>query len=239
MTGLGTLINMGAVALGGVVGLLCGSRLKESQQETILKASGVAVLFIALAGALEGMLAIDGGRLVSGRSMLVTLSLALGAVVGEFLRLEDRLESFGAWLKEKSGNGRDNRFIDAFVTTTLTVCIGAMAIIGAIQDGILGDISILVTKSVLDFIIVLVMTCSMGKGCAFAAIPIGILQGSVTVLASVVKPLLTEAALANLSLVGAILIFCVGVNLVWGKLIKTANLLPAIVFAVAAAFMKL
>ena len=239
MTGLGTLINMGAVALGGIVGLLCGSRLKESQQETILKASGVAVLFIALAGALEGMLAIDGGRLVSGRSMLVTLSLALGAVVGEFLRLEDRLESFGAWLKEKSGNGRDNRFIDAFVTTTLTVCIGAMAIIGAIQDGILGDISILVTKSVLDFIIVLVMTCSMGKGCAFAAIPIGILQGSVTVLATVVKPLLTEAALANLSLVGAILIFCVGVNLVWGKLIKTANLLPAIVFAVAAAFMNL
>ena len=236
MTGLGTLINMGAVVAGGLVGLLCGSRLQEKQQETILKASGVAVLFIALAGAMEGMLAIDGGRLTSGRSMLVTMSLALGAVVGEILDLEAAFERFGAWLKIKSGNAKDSRFIDAFVTCTLTVCIGAMAIIGAINDGILGDISILVTKSVLDFIIVLVMTCSMGKGCAFAAIPIGILQGSVTVLATLVKPLMTEAALANLALVGAILIFCVGVNLVWGKTIRVANLLPTIIFAVAAAF---
>lgn len=111
-----------------------------------------------------------------------------------------------------------------------------MAIVGAIQDGISGDWSILATKAILDFVIILVMTCSMGKGCLFSAIPVCLFEGLVTVLAVLIKPLMTAAALANLSLVGSILIFCVGLNLVWGKKVRVANLLPAIVFAVAAAF---
>ena len=118
-----------------------------------------------------------------------------------------------------------------------TVCIGAMAIIGAIQDGLLGDYSLLVTKAVLDFIIVLIMTCSLGKGCMFSAIPVAVFQGSVTALAGLLRPLMTAAALANLSLVGSILIFCVGLNLVWDKRVRVANLLPAVVIAVAAAFL--
>ena len=126
-----------------------------------------------------------------------------------------------------------------FVTATLTVCIGAMAIVGAIQDGIFGDPSILLAKAVLDFIIVMVMTCSMGKGCIFSAIPVALFQGSVTLLARLIKPIMTEAALANLSLIGSILIFCVGINLIWKKQIRVANLLPAIVIAVVIAFLPI
>ena len=112
-----------------------------------------------------------------------------------------------------------------------------MAIVGSIQDGLTGDYSILATKAVLDLIIIMVMSSSMGKGAAFSAIPVAVLQGSMTALAGLMRPVMTEGALANLSLVGNVLIFCVGINLVFGKKVKVANLLPAIVIAVAAAFL--
>ena len=236
MIGLGTLINTGAVVAGGVLGGIVGKLFDDEQRESLNKASGVSVLFIAIAGAMEGMLQIDQGALASGKSMLVVLCLALGTVVGELIGIERAFERFGEWLKIKTGNAGDRGFVNAFVTTSLTVCVGAMAIVGAIQDGILGDYALLAVKSVLDFIIVAVMTSSMGKGSAFSAIPIFLLEGGVTLLASLAAPLITEAAIANLSLVGSILIFCVGVNLVWGKTIRVANMLPALIFAVAAAF---
>lgn len=122
--------------------------------------------------------------------------------------------------------------MDAFVTASLTVCIGAMAIVGSIQDGMLGDYSTLAVKSVLDFIIVAIMTCSMGKGCAFSAIPVFVFEGAVTLLARLIAPVMTDAAMARLSLIGSILIFCVGVNLVWGKKFRVANMLPAVVLAI-------
>ena len=112
-----------------------------------------------------------------------------------------------------------------------------MAIVGAIQDGIFGDWSLLATKAVLDFIIIMVMTCSLGKGCAFSEIPVLIFEGVITVFASFLKPMMTDLAMDYLSLIGSILIFCVGLNLVWGKKIRVANMLPAVVLAVAAAFM--
>ena len=236
MIGLGTLINTGAVVAGGVLGGVVGKLFEDEQRESLNKASGVSVLFIAIAGAMEGMLQIDQGALASGKSMLVVLCLALGTVVGELIGIERAFERFGEWLKIKTGNAGDRGFVNAFVTTSLTVCVGAMAIVGAIQDGILGDYALLAVKSVLDFIIVAVMTSSMGKGSAFSAIPIFLLEGGVTLLASLAAPLMTEAAIANLSLVGSILIFCVGVNLVWGKTIRVANMLPALIFAVIAAF---
>ena len=129
--------------------------------------------------------------------------------------------------------------MNGFVTASLTVCIGAMAIMGSIQDGISGDWSTLGAKSILDLVIVMVMTCSMGKGCAFSAIPVLLWEGGLTLLAAVIKPILTDAALGYLSLVGSVLIFCVGVNLVWGKKIRVANLLPAVILAVIAAFLPL
>ena len=169
--------------------------------------------------------------------MLIIACLALGALIGEAVNIEDRFEAFGEWLKMKSGNAKDKKFVEGFVTASLTVCIGAMAIVGAIQDGILGDYSVLVTKAILDLIIIMVMSCTWGKGCAFSAIPVALLQGTVTALSTFIKPIMTPEALANLSMIGSILIFCVGLNLVWGKKIRVANLLPAIVLAVAAAFL--
>ena len=237
MIGLGTVINTGAILVGGLCGALFGRFLKESAQDTLTKVCGVSTLFIAITGALEEMLSVDNGVIVSGGAMLVVVCLAIGAVIGELLNIEGAFERFGEWLKIKTGNAKDKGFVDAFVTASLTVCIGAMAIVGSIQDGILGDYSILATKAVLDLIIIMVMTCSMGRGCVFSAIPVAVFQGSITALAGLVKPLMTDAALANLSLIGNILIFCVGINLVWGKKVKVANLLPAIVVAVIAAFL--
>ena len=239
MIGLGTIINVAAIVAGGLLGMFCGRLLKPRLQDTLNMACGVCVLFIGIAGALEGMLRVEGGRIVSGGSMLVIGCLALGALLGELLNLEDKFERFGEWLKVKSGNAGELRFVDGFVTASLTVCIGAMAIVGSIEDGIFGDYSILATKAVLDLIIILVMTCAMGKGCIFSAIPVGILQGGVTLLSRLIKPLMTDAAMGNLSTVGSILIFCVGLNLVWGKKVRVANLLPAIVVAVIAAFLPL
>ena len=237
MIGLGTILNVAGIVIGGLLGMAFGRFLPERYQDTLNSACGICVLFLGIAGAMEGMLSLSDTGLVSGGSMLVIASLALGGLAGELLNIDSRFERFGRWLKQKTGNAKEQRFVEGFVTASLTVCIGAMAIVGAIEDGMFGDWSILATKAVLDLIIILVMTCSMGKGCIFSAIPVAILQGTVTALARLIKPLMTPAALANLSLVGSILIFCVGLNLVWGKKIRVANLLPAIVFAVAIAFL--
>lgn len=237
MVGLGTIINSAAIIVGGVFGHLFGKILNERIQDSLQKASGICVLFIGIAGAMEGMLKLSGSSLLAGRSMLIVASLALGALVGEILNIEHGFERFGEWLKVKTGNAKDKSFVEGFVTASLTVCIGAMAVVGSIKDGISGDYSILVTKAILDLIIITVMTCSLGKGCAFSAIPVAVFQGLITALARLIKPLMTDGALANLSLIGSILIFCVGVNLVWDKRIKVANLLPALVFAVAIAFL--
>ena len=234
---MGTIINVVAIILGGIVGRLFGKILSERYQDTLNKVCGVSVLFIGIAGALEGMFVIEDNSVVSGKAMMIVVCLALGALLGELLNIEDKFEKFGEWLKKKTGNAKEKLFVEGFVTASLTVCIGAMAIVGAIEDGIFGDYSILATKAVLDFIIIIVMTGSLGKGCVFSALPVGILQGSVTVLAKFIKPVMTDAALANLSLIGSILIFCVGLNLVWGKKIRVANLLPAIVLAVVLAFL--
>lgn len=239
MPGMGTIINTAAILAGGLFGSLFGRFLSENAQDTLTKVCGVSTLFIALSGALEKMLTVENGGIVSGGTMLIIGCLAIGAFVGELLNIEDAFERFGQWLKVRTGNARDKGFVDAFVTASLTVCIGAMAIVGSIQDGIAGDYSILATKAILDLIIIMVMTCSMGRGCVFSAIPVAMLQGSITALAGLVKPLMTDAALANLSLVGNVLIFCVGINLVWGKKIRVANLLPAVVVAVIAAFLPI
>ena len=237
MIGTGTIINCAAIVAGGVVGHFTGKLFRQEQQDALNKACGVSVLFIAIAGAMQGMLAIDGAALVSGKAMLVVLCLAIGTVIGELIGIEKGFERFGEWLRQKTGNAGDMQFVNAFVTASLTVCIGAMAIVGAIQDGILGDYSTLAVKAVLDLLIIAVMTSSLGKGCAFSAIPVFAFEGSITLLARLVSPIMTDLAIAYLSLIGSILIFCVGVNLVWGKMIRVANMLPAVVFAILAAYL--
>ena len=237
MIGLGTIINSAAIVAGGLIGHFTGRIFKEEQQESLSRACGVSVIFIAVAGAMEGMLRIENGALAAGKSMLVVLCLALGTILGELLGIERGFERFGEWLKNKTGNSGDRNFVNSFVTASLTVCIGAMAIVGAIQDGIRGDYSTLAVKAVLDFIIIAVMTSSLGKGCAFSAIPVFLFEGAVTLLARLVAPIMTEGAVLSLSLIGSVLIFCVGVNLVWDKRLRVANMLPAVVLAVVAAYL--
>ncbi|MBR1497419.1 MAG: DUF554 domain-containing protein [Oscillospiraceae bacterium] len=237
MIGIGTIINSAGIVAGGLAGHFAGRLFREEQQDALSKACGVSVLFIAIAGAMEGMLQIENASLSSGKAMLVVLCLAIGTVAGELLGIERGFERFGEWLKRKTGNSEDNQFVNAFVTASLTVCIGAMAIVGAIQDGIFGDYSTLAVKTVLDFIIIAVMSSSLGKGCAFSAIPVFLFEGSVTLLARLVAPVMTDLAVSYLSLIGSILIFCVGVNLVWGKKLRVANMLPAVLFAILAAYL--
>ena len=232
MRGLGTIINVAGILLGGLFSVILRKKISESMQDTLTKVCGVSSAFIGAAGVMQQMLAVEGGKLVSGQALLLTVGLASGALIGELLHLEDLLEKFGNWLKRKSGNSGDARFTEGFVTASLTVCIGAMAIIGSIEDGIRGNYSILATKAVLDCIIVMILTVPMGKGCVFSAIPVAILQGGMTLLAVAIEPLFTETTLNAISLVGSAMITCVGINLIFGKTVKVANLLPALVTAV-------
>lgn len=236
---MGTVINCLAIVVGGLLGLLFGKFMNPRLQDGLTKACGISVLFIGIAGCLEKMFTVADSGVTAGGTMLLVGCLALGTLIGELINIEAGFERFGQWLKQKTGNAKDGGFVDAFVTASFTVCIGAMAIVGAIEDGISGDWSVLAAKAVLDLIIIMIMTCAMGKGCIFSAIPVALLQGAVTVLASLLAPLMTATALGNLSLVGSALIFCVGVNLVWGKTLRVANMLPAVLLAILAAFLPL
>ena len=231
----GALINTAAIVAGGLCGHLFGKLLKDRHQETLTVACGVGTMFLGVAGAMRYMLHSD--LLPGGGAMLGVACLALGGLIGEILNIEGLFERFGEWLKQKTGNARDTQFVNGFVTASLTVCIGAMAIMGSIQDGISGDWSTLGAKSILDLIIIMVMTCSLGKGCAFSAIPVLLWEGGLTLLATLIRPVMTEAAMGYLSLVGSVLIFCVGLNLIREKKIRVANLLPAVILAVIAAFL--
>lgn len=237
MIGLGTLINVAGILAGGLFGLLFGKRLTQRFQDTLMSANGICVLFIGISGCLSEMYKITTSGLETSGTMMMIVCFALGALFGELLNLESRFEQFGEWLKRKTGSEGDTGFVGGFVTASLTVCIGAMAVVGSIQDGTLGDYSTLSAKAVLDLIIIMIMTASFGKGCIFSAIPVALFQGSITLLSTFIEPIMTPQALSNLSLTGNILIFCVGLNLVWGKKIKVANLLPTIVFAVIWAFL--
>ena len=239
MIGLGTIINTASIIGAGIVGHFAGNLFKEEQQESVGRVCGISVLFIAIAGAMEGMLKPDGGALTATNTMLVVICVVLGTVIGELMRIESWFISFGEWLKKKTGNEGDRNFVNAFVTASLTVSIGAMAIVGSIEDGISQDYTTLALKSVLDFVIIVVMTSSLGKGCAFSAIPVFVFEGCMTLLAHLISPIMTAAAVANLSMIGSILIFCVGVNLVWDTKRRVANMLPAVILAVMAGLLPI
>ena len=236
MYGLGTIVNVAAIIVGGLCGLLFGRFIGDRHRDMLCKACGLSVIFIGAAGAFRGMFSVVDDKIVYGGDFLIIGCLVLGALLGEIINIEGGFERFGAFLKEKTRSTGDASFIEGFVSASFTVCIGAMAIVGAMNDALYNDYTVLITKSILDFIIVMVMAASLGKGAIFSAIPVAILQGGVTALSVLIKPIMTESALLYLSVVGNILIFCVGINLVFGKKIKVANLLPALVFAVLASF---
>lgn len=231
MIGLGTIVNVLAIIIGGILGIFFGKQLKASMQETLTKTAGLAVLMLGLGGTMEKMLQVTKTGLNSQGSMMLIFCLTLGAMIREWIDIEKRIIQFGAFLKQKSHSEDDHQFLEAFVTSSLTVCIGAMAVVGSFEDGLHHNYSILFAKAILDFIIILIMASSMGKGSLFSFIPVGIFQGSLTLLAHYLAPLISNQGLSQLSFIGSILIFCVGVNLFFGPKIKVANLLPSLIFA--------
>ena len=236
MTGLGTIVNCAAVIAGAVVGIVFKKVLKERFCELITQCMGLAVIFIGGAGGIGRIIELNGQENGTAQIVFMVISFALGSFLGELINIQHLTERFGEWLKKKTGSENDNGFISGFVSASLTVCVGAMAVIGPIQDALNHDYSTLFTKAVLDLVIIAVMACAMGKGTAFSVIPLGIFQGLITLLARLVKPLLTDLAVANISFVGSMMIFVVGINLMFDKKIRVANMLPTILFAVAFSF---
>ena len=214
MTGIGTLVNVCAIILGGFLGLLFKGGLKQHYQDAVLRCLGLCTLFIGASGGSLGMI----------------LSLVLGTLVGERLNLEGRLGQLGEWLKARASRGEDSRFVEGFVTASLVVCVGAMAIVGSLQDALDHDPSTLFTKAILDFMIIMVFSSTYGRGAIFSALPVGVLQGSVTLFAGLLAPLLSGTVIDSLSFIGSLLIFCVGVNLAFGDRFRVANMLPALIF---------
>lgn len=228
MFGLGTLINSGAVVAGGLLGVLLKKGIPERFKDTMMAACGVATIFIGISGVLSKMLVVENGAIGTQGSMLLIFSLVIGGFIGALLSIEKRLENAGEYLKRKLHNENDSQFVEGFVTATLVICIGAMAIVGSIEDGLTGNFSTLAAKAVLDFVIVAIFASTLGKGVIFSAIPIFLYQGAITCIAAGFGNVMSEGLISNMSFVGSALIFCVGVNVAFGKKFAVGNMLPAI-----------
>jgi len=239
MRGLGTIINVIAVLAGSGIGLFFKSGLKQRFQDILMQACGIATIFIGVGGALSGILSMNAetGVISTKNTMLIVASLVIGGLLGELINIEKRLDRFGEKLKAMVKAQNDNSFVDGFVTASLVICVGAMAIVGSIQDGLTGDYSMLSAKALLDFIIVMVFASSLGIGVLFSALPLGLYQGAITLCAALIAPYLSDALISDMSCVGSVLIFCVGYNIAFGKKIRVGNLLPAILIPIVRAFL--
>ncbi|PKL19140.1 MAG: DUF554 domain-containing protein [Spirochaetae bacterium HGW-Spirochaetae-5] len=228
MTGLGTVVNAAAIIAGGVAGALLRSGLPERFRDTIMQALGLSIVMIGLSGALQGIYVITAsGKLSREYIMLMIFSLVGGAIIGELLNIEDKLEKLGIWIQKKYLKNSGN-FAEGFVTASLVFCVGAMAIVGSLEDGLAGDTGTLFAKAVLDGVISVIFAATLGIGVAFSAIPVFLYQGLITLTAGFIKPWLTESVISQTSLVGSILIIAIGINVLELKRIKVGNLLPAV-----------
>jgi hypothetical protein len=208
---LGTIVNAAAIIFGAILGNLLKSGFPERLKATLMQAISLAVILIGLSMALK-----------TQNVMVVTLSIVIGGVIGELLRIEDWLNSLGLKLEQRFG-GDNGNFAKAFVSASLIYCVGAMAIMGSLESGLTG----------LDGVSSIVFASSMGIGVAFSALPVFLYQGSITMAAAFIKPFLTDAIICEMTATGGLLIFGIGVNmLTGGKVqIKVGNLLPAIFVA--------
>lgn len=238
MFGLGTIINTVAVFMGGLLGLLFKKGIKERYEKTLMGACGIAVMFIGISGTLEGMLTVNNGRIETKGTMLLIFSLVIGGLLGELINIEKRMDGIGKKLKKLLRAEKDTGFVDGFVNTSLIVCIGAMAIVGSVEDGLTGDFSTLTAKAVLDFVIVAIMASTYGVGAMCSGIAIFVYQGIITLVAHFAGNFIGEELIGYLSYVGSALIFCVGINSVFGKKIRVGNLLPALLVPVVYVLVK-
>lgn len=233
MKGLGTLVNFLAVIAGSGLGLIFKNVLKQRFHEILIQACGLATLFIGLGGAITGLMKLsEKGTFETTNTMLLVFSLVIGGLIGELLQLETHMESLGDKLKNLLKANNDSQFVEGFVTATLVICVGAMAIVGSIKDGLTGDYTMLFAKAILDFIIVMVFASSLGIGVMLSSIPLLIYQGAITLSAALISQYMDDTLISYLSCIGSVLIFGVGINLIFGKKLRVGNLLPAILIPV-------
>ncbi len=213
----GTLVNTATVIAGSLVGLAVGDRLPQRIKSSVLNALGLITLWIGITMVVLGT-----------RPLAIVASLILGGVIGELLDIEGRLEQFGEWLKKRTASSAGG-FVNGFVTASLLFCVGPMTVVGSIQDGTIGDSSLLLTKSVMDGFAAMALSATTGIGVIFSAITVIVVQGGLTLLGGQLATLTTPSALDQLSAVGGLIILGLGIRLLELKNIPVANYLPALV----------
>lgn len=214
----GTIVNTGAILIGTFLGLLVKQGIKENYSKAVIKAISLAVLIIGISGALK-----------TENFLLVILSVAVGTLLGTALKIEARLDKLGERLNQRFGRG-DSPFVEGFVTASLIFCVGAMAVVGAIESGLQGNHETLFAKSLLDGITSLILSSTLGIGVLFSAVVVFLYQGAITLLASSLAPILTEQVVTEMSAVGGILILGLGLNIleIGKERIPVGNMLPAV-----------
>lgn len=213
---LGTVVNSITIILGSIFGIIIKRGIKDEYKKTIMDGVGLAVIVIGLMGAIK-----------TENTILAIISIVLGSLFGEILGIERKLNSLGDTMEERFGKG-DSNFSKGFVTASLVYCVGAMAIVGSLESGLLGDHTTLLAKSILDGISSIIFSSTLGIGVAFSAVAVFIYQGLITLLATYIKDLLTPEVILEMSAVGGILIMAIGINIVELKRIRVGNMLPAI-----------
>ena len=240
MVGLGTLANMAAIIIGSLLGLAFKGGLPQRFKDTIMNALGLAVMFIGISGALQGLLIVNKDGIKTANVMLMIISLAVGAFLGELIDLETKLDHLGEFLKSslKVRGEKGQNFVEGFVSSSLLFCVGAMAIVGSLNDGLTGDASMLYAKALLDGTAAVFFASALGIGVLFSIIPLGIYQGLITLSAKFVEPFLSDRLILNISFIGSVLIFGIGINMIFGKKIKCGNILPAVLIPVVYEFIR-
>ncbi|MBR6756301.1 MAG: DUF554 domain-containing protein [Peptococcaceae bacterium] len=214
-----TIVNMIVIVLGALLGICFKKGIPEQMKNTIMQGMGLAVILIGLQMAMT-----------AENVIIIIISLLLGGILGEWAKLDERLNNLGEVIKTKT-HIEDNNFVDGFVNASLIFCIGAMAIIGSIEAGLNQDYDILLAKSTLDGIMAVVLASSLGIGVAFSALAVFIYQGTLTLLAGVLQNVLTEAVISCIAACGGLLIVGIGLSIAEIKKINTINLLPSIFIA--------
>lgn len=216
----GALINAVAILAGGGVGLLLKGRISDRFSQSLMKVLGLCICIIGISSAL------------SGDIMLLVISLALGAFLGELLRIDGNLNTLGLWVQSKLKQDQESStFAQGFVTTTLLFCVGAMAIVGSIDSGLRDDQSVIITKSIIDAVAAMMFASSLGVGVLFSAFAVLIYQGTIEFFAGFFQDVFTDVLIAQISATGGIMILGLGTNMALDGKIKVANLLPGFLFA--------
>ena len=223
---LGTIVNALAIVAGTALGLILKSGIRDNYRETIMNAIGLSVLLIGMIGAIK-----------TNNLLLLIFSLAIGSVIGEALKIEDRLAGLGKLIESKTSS-TDGSVAKAFVTASLVFCVGSMAIVGSIESGLTGNHQTLFAKAVLDGIVSIFLSSTLGFGVIFSAAAVFVYQGIITLLSSSLKAFLTDAMIREISAIGGVLIMAIGLNMLNIKKIKVGNMLPAIVLPFLYFFVK-